>query len=144
MTVREISREAMLELPIGRFEGEVCLVATPPEFERARADLLQETVIGFDTETRPAFRKGESYHPSLFQAATAKAVYLFQLRHREAFPLLSELLSEKRIVKAGVAVADDLRNLKHLFAFVENTVVDLGHIAPVSYTHLTLPTSDLV
>src|SRR3954466_3916315 len=129
MTIREISREAMLELPIGRYEGEVCLVESPEDFERARKDLLQETVVGFDTETRPAFRKGESYHPSLFQAATARAVYLFQLRHREAFPLLAEVLSEKRIVKAGVAVADDLRTLKHVFQFVEHGVVDLGLVA---------------
>src|SRR3954469_15986443 len=129
MTVREISREAMLELPVGRYEGEVCLVETPEHLERARKDLLQETVVGFDTETRPAFRKGESYHPSLFQAATARAVYLFQLRHSSAFPLLTELLSERRIVKAGVAVADDLRTLKHVFPFAENSVVDLGTIA---------------
>ena len=129
MTVREISREAMLELPIGRFEGEVCLVATPQDLARARTDLLQETIVGFDTETRPAFHKGESYHPSLFQAATARAVYLFQLRHREAFPLLAELLNEKRIVKAGISVADDLRTLKHVFPFVEKSVVDLGIVA---------------
>lgn len=129
MNDREISREAMLELPIRRYEGEVCLVATPEELDRARQDLLQETVVGFDTETRPAFRKGESYHPSLFQAATARAVYLFQLRHREAFPLLAEVLSEKRIVKAGVAVADDLRTLKHVFNFVDHGVVDLGLVA---------------
>jgi len=129
MTVREISREAMLELPVGRYEGEVCLVETPEHLERARKDLLQETVVGFDTETRPAFRKGESYHPSLFQAATANAVYLFQLRHRETFPLLQELLSAKRIVKAGVAVADDLRTLKHVFSFVEHSVIDLGNVA---------------
>ena len=129
MNVREISREAMLELPIGRYEGEVCLVATPQELARARADLLQETIVGFDTETRPAFHKGESYHPSLFQAATARAVYLFQLRHREAFPLLTELLNEKRIVKAGISVADDLRTLKHVFPFVDKSVVDLGLVA---------------
>lgn len=129
MAIREISRAAMLELPIGKYEGEVCLVATTQELARAKADLLKETVVGFDTETRPAFRKGESYHPSLFQAATANAVYLFQLRHREAFPLLADLLGEKRIAKAGVAVADDLRTLKHVLAFTERSVVDLGHTA---------------
>jgi ribonuclease D len=128
-TEREISREALLELPVGRYEGEVCLVESPADLGRARADLLQETVVGFDTETRPAFRKGESYHPSLFQAATARAVYLFQLRHATAFPLLTELLSERRIVKAGVAVADDLRTLKHVFPFVENSIIDLGIVA---------------
>lgn len=126
---REISREAMLELPIAKYEGDVCLVATPQDLARARADILQETVVGFDTETRPAFHKGESYNPSLFQAATARAVYLFQLRRTEAFPVLAELLGERRIVKAGVAVADDLRTLKHVFAFADKSVVDLGIVA---------------
>ncbi len=129
MTDRAISREAMLELPIGRYEGEVLLVETPQDLERAQADLLQETVVGFDTETRPAFRKGESYHPALFQAATAHAVYLFQLRHADAFPLLARVLAEKRIAKAGVAVADDLKKLRHVFAFAEHNVVDLGVVA---------------
>ena len=128
-TLRAISREAMLDLPIGRYEGEVCLVTTPHDLERARADLMQESVVGFDTETRPAFHKGESYPPSLFQAATAHAVYLFQLRQMEVFPVLAHLLEERRIVKAGVAVADDLRTLKHVFPFVEKSVVDLGIVA---------------
>jgi ribonuclease D len=124
--VRAITREQMLELPIGRYEGEVSLVTTPNDLARARADLMQERVVGFDTETRPAFRKGESYPPCLFQAASAHAVYLFQLRRMEYFPLLAEILAEARIVKAGVAVADDLRTLKHVFPFVERNVVDLG------------------
>jgi len=44
-------------------------------------DLRRESVIGFDTETRPAFRRGESYLPSLVQLATAQAVYLVQVQH---------------------------------------------------------------
>src|SRR5450631_3439330 len=100
MSTRAISRETMMDLPIGRYEGEVCLVTTPRELERAREDLAQESIVGFDTETRPAFRKGESYPPCLFQAATSRAVYLFQLRRTEAFPVLTELLAEPRVVKA--------------------------------------------
>ena len=119
----------MMELPIGRDEGEICLVATAKDLERAHADLMQETVVGFDTETRPAFHKGESYPPSLFQAATAHAVYLFQLRRMEVFHLLAELLAARRIAKAGVAVADDLRTLKQVFPFAEQSVTDLGIVA---------------
>jgi ribonuclease D len=127
--VSAISREAMMELPIGRYEGEICLVTTPQDLERARADILQERIVGFDTETRPAFRKGESYPPCLFQAATARTVYLFQLRRMEFFPLLVELLAARRIVKAGVAVADDLRTLRQVFDFAAENVVDLGIVA---------------
>ena len=123
---RSISREDMAKLPIRRYAGQVCVVATPQVLGEARADLRSETVVGFDTETRPAFKKGESHLPCLVQAATAHAVYLFQLRRPEVFPVLGELLSEGRIVKAGVSLADDLRALKHVFAFEEKNMLDLG------------------
>src|ERR1700694_711454 len=81
--VRAISREEMAKLPIRRYEGEVCLAATPGDLERALADIRQESVIGFDTETRPAFRKGESHLPCLVQVATARAVDLFPLERMD-------------------------------------------------------------
>ena len=127
--VRAISREEMAKLPIRRYEGEVCLVSTSRDLERALADIRQERVVGFDTETRPAFTKGESHAPCLVQAATARAVYLFQLRQLDVFQVLAELLADPRIVKAGVALANDLRPLKLLFPFMEQNVLDLGVVA---------------
>lgn len=127
--VRAISREEMSTLPIRRYEGEVCLVTTPQDLERALADLREEDIVGFDTETRPAFRKGETHLPCLVQAATARRVYLFQLRQSEVFQVLAELLTETRTVKVGVALANDLRSLKQLFPFNETNVLDLGVIA---------------
>jgi ribonuclease D len=127
--VRAISREEMAKLPIRRYGGEVCLAVTPGDLERALSDIRQESVIGFDTETRPAFKKGETHLPCLVQAATARAVYLFQLRQIEVFPVLAELLAQPRAVKVGVALANDLRPLKRLFPFVEQNVLDLGVVA---------------
>ena len=126
---RAISREDMANLPIRRYEGEVCLVTTPQERARALADLRQESVVGFDTETRPSFSKGESHPTCLVQAATASRVYLFQLRRPDVFQILTELLAQPRIVKAGVALAYDLRSLKLVFSFTEKNVLDLGVVA---------------
>ena len=126
---RAISREEMANLPIRRYEGEVCLVTTPQDRARALADLRQESVVGFDTETRPSFSKGESHPTCLVQAATASAVYLFQLRRPDIFQIVAELLAAPRIVKAGVALAHDLRSLKLVFPFVEKNVLDLGVVA---------------
>jgi ribonuclease D len=128
-TARLISREEMLTLPIRRFEGDVRLVATADDLATAAADLSSETVVGLDTETRPSFRKGETHLPCLVQVATARAAYLFQLSYREAFPVLTALLENERIVKAGVALAYDLRALQAVFASEANNVVDLGKIA---------------
>ena len=128
-TAQRISREEMIELPIRRYEGSVHLVAAPPELQRAIRDICQESVVGFDTETRPAFRPGESYLPSLVQFATAGAVYLFQVQQQDYSAAMREVLSSGKIIKAGVSVTDDLRKLKKLFDFEESAVVDLGKVA---------------
>jgi ribonuclease D len=86
-------------------------------------------VIGFDTETRPAFRRGESYLPSLVQFATADAVYLVQVQQGDYSHGMREIFSSEEMIKAGVSVRDDLRNLKNLFEFEDNAVVDLGKLA---------------
>ena len=119
----------MIELPIRRYEGPVRLVATPQDLQRAMQDIRQEGVVGFDTETRPAFRPGESYLPSLVQVATADAVYLFQVQQGDYAGALREVFSSEKTIKAGVSVSDDLRNLKRLFEFEERAVVDLGKVA---------------
>jgi len=129
LPLREISREAINELPIRRYQGEVCLVADAADLARAMADIRAESVVGFDTETRPAFNKGEDHLPCLVQVATARAVYLFQLRRVDCAAALAELLAAPGIVKAGVALAHDLRQLKRLFPFAEAGVLDLGQVA---------------
>ena len=105
------------------------MVATLKDLERARADIRQERVVGFDTETRPSFKKGESHLPCLVQAATAQAVYLFQLNRLDVFPALVELLAKPDVVKAGVGLDYDLRQLKLVFPFTVVNVLDLGVIA---------------
>ena len=128
-TADRISREAMNELPIRRFEGSVRVVAGDPDLRHAMRDIGQEGVVGFDTETRPAFRPGESYLPSLVQFATADAVYLLQVQQQDFSGALREILSSEQIIKVGVSVADDMRNLKKLFEFEERSVLDLGKVA---------------
>ena len=119
----------MANLPIRRYEGRVCLVETLPDLEQARADIRQERVVGLDTETRPSFRKGEVHLPCLVQAATARAVYLFQLSRLDVYPALVELLAKPQIVKTGVGLAHDLRQLKQVFPFTVENVLDLGVVA---------------
>ena len=127
--MRNISKEALAELPIRRYEGKVSLVETSRELEQARVDIRQERVVGLDTETRPSFRKGEVHLPCLVQAATAQAVYLFQLSRLDVFPALVELLAKPQIIKTGVGLAYDLRQLKQVFPFTVENIVDLGVIA---------------
>ncbi len=124
-----ITREQLAELPMRRYEGRIVVVADAHDLEQAMHDIRREHVVGFDTETPPTFRKGQSHQPTLVQVATAHAAYLFQLRRLDFSGALPELLENPGIVKTGVALADDLRKLKEVFPFEEQNVVDLGKIA---------------
>lgn len=127
--VTSISHDELSALPIRRYEGPVHVVAGLPDLPHALQDILQESVVGFDTETRPAFKPGESYLPSIAQFATAGAVYLFQVQQRDLFDAMREILASEHVIKVGVSVSDDLRNLKKLFEFDERAVLDLGNVA---------------
>lgn len=126
---RALSREEINALPIRRYDGPLCLVESPRELERAAAELSLERLVGFDTETRPAFRPGERYPPALVQAAGARTVYLFPLRLQDTHPVVAALLAAKTTCKVGVGLADDMRALKQLVAFEPRTLVDLGAVA---------------
>ena len=125
--LQHVSREEVNALPIRRYEGPVHVIAAPGELAPAMDDILQETLVGFDTETRPAFRPGESYPPSLAQVATARAVYLFQVQRADIAAAVARMLSEEHIVKAGVGMADDLKSLKKVVAFHEKSIADRRH-----------------
>ena len=129
MSASAPTREEINELPIRRYEGPVHLVGSAAELAQAMADILQESALGFDTETRPSFRVGEGYPPALAQLATARAVYLFRLQRFDCSAALAQILSSAHIVKAGVGLADDLRQLRKSFAFTEQALVDLSAVA---------------
>ena len=126
---RAISREAVAALPIRRYEGDICLVESESDLARAQADLNAESVVGFDTETRPAFTRGVRHLPCLVQAATARAVYLFPLRWKPAFVSLAELLADTRICKVGISINEDLRVLAEVFPFGVANVREVGDLA---------------
>ena len=126
---RDISREALAALPIRKYDGDVVLVQTDSDLVLAWEDLAQERMVGWDTETRPAFRVGESYLPSLVQAATAQRVYIFPLVKMDFSQVVGGLFAEHTIVKPGISVADDLKKLKQVFPFEEASVLDLGTVA---------------
>ena len=86
-------------------------------------------MLGFDTETRPTFRKGKINAPSLIQLATERAVYLVQLAWLPFGPHLAEILADPNVIKAGVGIRDDMRELSRLHDFEPAGLVDLGNAA---------------
>jgi ribonuclease D len=122
-----ISKAEINELPMKQYDGTIHLCRTAEEAEEAAKVLQQETLLGFDTETRPAFRKGESYDPSLLQLAGEQAVYLFQLQQTGFTPTMLAILADPKIIKAGVAIERDVSEL-----------CEVADFRPAGFVELTL------
>lgn len=110
----KISKEEVNALEIGAFQGEIVLVDNPRDIADAVMELKRSRLLGFDTETRPAFRKGVSYDVSLLQIATSKTAYLFRLNEIGLPAGVQDILEDPRVVKIGAAVRDDLKALRKL------------------------------
>lgn len=112
-----------------QFQGRIHLITTDQQLAVIAKDLMAATELGFDTETRPSFRKGEVYQTSLLQLATDQEAYLIRLRGLTEFRGLIEVFESKEILKVGVAIRDDLKKLQHLFRFSQQNFVELQDVA---------------
>ena len=112
-----ITKDEVNELHLRRYAGPVELVQDDEASDAAIKVLSKEKVLGFDTETRPAFRKGESYLPSLLQLGGTDKVYIFQLSKLSSTKKLFRLLANPRVLKVGVATDFDVKQLQELQSF---------------------------
>ncbi|MEN8142386.1 MAG: 3'-5' exonuclease [Thermodesulfobacteriota bacterium] len=124
-----MTKEEINSLPIRSYEGKIIVVRTGNDFDLALKHLGKETLLGFDTETRPNFKKGQNNLPSLVQLAARDAVYIFQLRHLKFTTGLRKILTDENIIKTGVAVDHDLLQLQRLHPFVSGSFVGLARLA---------------
>jgi len=126
-----ISKETLKELPLGRFEGSIHVISEQEQVEQIVSALENEKILGFDTETRPSFKKGIRHNVSLLQLATSEAVYLIRLNYVAFSEPLLAILENPEILKIGVAVHDDIKALQSLStdAFEPGGFVDLSQIA---------------
>ena len=111
--VRKISitKQELAALPAAKFPGEVVLVDKPAQIPQVAEALYAETIIGFDTETKPSFRRGQTNHVSLLQLSTHTTCYLIRLNHLGLPEPIRDVLENPDIIKVGVSVHDDFHNL---------------------------------
>ena len=126
---RRMSKDEINACPMERWIGPVSVVRTRDELAAAMRKLAGHTLLGFDTETRPAYNKGESYLPSLLQLASDDDVFIFQLKHLGLAKPLHEILADPAIIKAGVSLDYDIRELNKLSRFKASGFMDLGNLA---------------
>ena len=124
-----ITNEQTAELPSARFDGHIIVIEREDQIENMCRDLSAQSIIGFDTETRPSFKAGVSNKVALLQLSTHQRCYLIRLCRTKLHNAILKILSNPNIIKIGADVAGDLRSLHALRHFHERGFIDLQHIA---------------
>jgi ribonuclease D len=125
---RSISKAEINELPLIAWEGETCILETTRAMEAAVSELMDEPHLGFDTETRPTFKKGDYHPPALIQLAAENCVYLFRICKIQSLAPLLPLLESPDILKTGVAIKDDVKELRAMEDFQPAGFVEIADL----------------
>ncbi|MDR2340808.1 MAG: 3'-5' exonuclease domain-containing protein 2 [Puniceicoccales bacterium] len=125
---KRLAKDAVNALPLWQFGGKIFLVDTEELARSAVECILSYPLLGFDTETRPSFRRGQHYDPAVVQLATAEEVFIFQLAKCGGLNQLIPLLESETNLKVCVGVQEDVRRLKKFQEFAPGGFIELTHI----------------
>lgn len=123
-----VTDDELRKLQLLQFEGRVFLVDTIQKLKQAIGEIGRPSLLGFDTETKPSFKKGRRYKVSLLQLADSNRAWLFRLNMTGLPPELTDILADKDIVKTGVAIHDDIKALRSLTQFEPGGFIDLQNV----------------
>lgn len=124
-TTLSITKEQLSKLPTTHFDGNIRVVQTEEQIAEAIADLRKNDIIGFDTETRPSFRKGCSNSVALIQLCSRDMCYLFRINLTGLTQPIIDLLEDPNILKIGLSTHDDFHNLNKIAKINPAGFVDL-------------------
>ena len=124
-----ITAEELNTLPLRFFDGDVHLVTERDTAIGIFEEISTHPVVGFDTETRPSFYKGQHYQVALMQIAIPEKVFLIRLNLTGIVNPMIDFLENDQILKAGVGLRDDIKALQKLQSFHPNGFVELSAVA---------------
>jgi ribonuclease D len=124
-----ISPEEINNLPLKTFEGKTVVVSDATQLPKAIKEIEKYDVVGFDTETRPSFKRGQVYQVALLQLAVPKKAFLIRINHTGIPDDIKRLFENENIIKAGVGIRDDIKALQKLKPFEPGGFHDLSLLA---------------
>ena len=123
----KFEKQLISSLPVAEFTGRIEVVLSASEAERAVNFLLSQPILGFDTETRPSFKRGFQHKVALLQVATEDICFLFRLNHIGLAPSIVRLLEDATLPKIGLSWHDDINSLQKLGPFKTGHFIDIQH-----------------
>jgi ribonuclease D len=127
----KLSKEELASLEPEVFSGQIYVADSAAQARKAVDFLSRYDVLGFDTESRPTFRKGAQQTVALVQVSTDDTCFLFRSHKGHVFfPALVELLTNPEILKVGLSLRDDFLCISRNHQFKPHGFVDLQRLAP--------------
>lgn len=123
-----ITNDEINEMPVGHFPGRILVVDSDETMAEAERILAGETLVGYDTETRPSFEKGIKYGMALVQISTADTALLFRVRQAPLSETIRSVLSSPDVIKVGAAIRDDIRGMHKVAEFRPAGFIDLQSV----------------
>ncbi|MBD5320241.1 MAG: 3'-5' exonuclease domain-containing protein 2 [Bacteroides sp.] len=120
-----IPKDKISEMPAAEFKGEIRVIDNAADARAALRFLSKQPIVGFDTETRPSFRKGSHHTVALIQLSTADICFLFRINKIGFTEQLREFLSAESVMKIGLSTKDDFHGLNKLGEFQPAGFVEL-------------------
>jgi ribonuclease D len=125
---KKITKEEISAFDTEEFKGRITVVDNLPDSDKAVEYLSKFKKLGFDTETRPTFKKGNTNSVALIQLATDNHCFLFRLNETGFPSSLVKLLSDAEILKIGLSLRDDYMSMGRRMKFVPHGFIDLQKI----------------
>lgn len=122
---KKYNKECIRDLVPLTFPGRIFTILNEEESNRTVDYLLSQKILGFDTETRPTFRKGDTHPVALLQVATIDTAFLFRLCRMGVTDSIVRLLSDCTVEKVGLSLKDDFHNLHRSRSFEVGTFFEL-------------------
>jgi len=127
---KRITKQEINDLPLFKYEGKTVIAATEKQIDKAVFEIEKHNLVGFDTETKPTFKKGQFNHVALVQIALPEKVYLLRINQIGITNTLAKFLTNRNITKVGIALDDDIIALNKKRKFSPVGFIDLNKIAP--------------
>lgn len=124
-----ISNEEINALPLHAFNGKVKVIQDKEELPSVFKEVAKHRVVGFDTETKPVFVKGQRHNVALIQIALPDQAFLIRVKFTGITSDIVLFLENDKILKAGVGVRDDIKALQVLKKFTPAGFVELADMA---------------
>jgi ribonuclease D len=125
MFQKEISREEVEKLGLIQYEGPIKVIQSEDEFESEIESITAHPILGFDTESKPSFKKGKVFPTSMIQLSSSEMAWLIRVSRLGYPERLKELLSSGETIKVGSGLNDDLRRMRSDFQFEPAGFLDL-------------------